>query len=128
MKKMIKKVIKKVRHGATERKGNAKIRERPIFETPWQILLEFHSQKMRRSQADLAKSLGVTPGLISHYFNGQVLPPTGERLAKLIQALHLSELEAATFREEALLANSPPEVRDLVNRLREQLAQKLQGA
>lgn len=104
--------------GKSEKGGRAR------FTSPWQVLLEFHTQRNGLGVVEFSERLGLSHAMVSHYFLGRVLPPTGERLEQMVQILHLTEAEAETFREEALLANSPTEVRALVVRLREQLAQQ----
>ena len=96
-------------------------RKRRRFASPWITLLEFYMERSGVNQPDLADKMGVGKGMVNHYATGRNLPPVAEKLEQVVDALGLTEAEAIGFREEAHLANSPPEIRQLVTNLRAEL-------
>lgn len=69
------------------------------------------------------KRLGMTSSYVSKVLKGS-LPVPYERIGHWSVALGLVGKEAAVFRELALLALSPPEVREMVAELRQEVAKR----
>jgi transcriptional regulator with XRE-family HTH domain len=91
------------------------------YYTPWCDLLSYHLARSTLTMDELAGAMGCARSLISHYVGGRVLPPTGKKLDAMIQAFHLDGVDKERFEEESLLANSPAQVRAIINSLRAQL-------
>lgn len=92
-----------------------------MYYSPWCDLLSYHLGRSLLTQEELAQRIPCAKSAISHYLVGRIAPPLGEKLAAIIRAFHLDGADADRFEEEALLANSPSKIRDLVTQLRRDL-------
>lgn len=89
--------------------------------TAWATLLEGHMIRQRISQADLAKSIGISQASVSDYVIGDLRPPL-QNLSALADCLSLIGQERVSFIEEAYLAHAPDRVRSLVADLRRRIS------
>ncbi len=96
-------------------------RKRFASKSPWTILFDYHLQRARINQSDFADRLGVVHSTVNHYCTGRLLPPMGDTLDQMCRIFLMDPAEERIFREEALLATSPPEIRQLINRLRDEI-------
>lgn len=91
-----------------------------LLASPWIDLMAYFLNKYGVTQAQLADECDMTRAMFSHCMTGRNNPPTDARLDKMIHRLGLTEAEGAQLREEALLASSPNEIRNLITALRKE--------
>ena len=91
-----------------------------LHDSPWIALMAYHIHKYGVSQSDLAEAAGMTRAMFSHCMTGRNNPPIDGRLDKIIHRLGLNDEEAKQLRLDALLANSPREISDLIKELRKE--------
>ncbi len=85
---------------------------------PWVDRLKIHMESRAMSQADLARLANETAVRVNQFITGFCVAPVGPKLDAICKALKLEGTELDAFKEEAYLANSPPELRELVRKLR----------
>jgi len=86
----------------------------------FRTLLRHHADCKGLSLRELGRRAGCSPALPGLVATGKRRPPR-EQIGRWAEVLGLTGAERAAFREAALLAHAPEEVRDLVADLRRRL-------